>query len=138
MSIFRHRFEPRLFILAAVMLIANDDSFAQDRCDSIRREACDGESCRAKAMALQDCENVVANEQREKARQRQKDYERKHKREIDALKNIEQANKSTKSIGGKNNTASSPSDLMEKTNPPDPRLPKQSSASDKFKNQKGN
>ena len=59
-------------------------------CDSLRREPCEGEACLAKYKAIQDCENAASAEEqarRRRQQQRQRDYQNKLKKELDAQKN---------------------------------------------------
>jgi hypothetical protein len=58
-------------------------------CDSLRREPCEGEACLAKYKAIQDCENAASAEEqarRRRQQQRQRDYQNKLKKELDAQK----------------------------------------------------
>jgi hypothetical protein len=57
-------------------------------CDSLRRERCEGEACLAKYKAIQDCENAASAEEqaRRRRQQRQRDYQNKLKKELDAQK----------------------------------------------------
>ena len=74
--------------LIAVCTPANV-SAASLSCDALRREPCEGEACLAKYKAIQDCENAASAEEqarRRRRQQRQRDYQNKLKKELDAQK----------------------------------------------------
>ena len=74
-------------VLIAVCTPANVIA-ASLSCDSLRREPCEGEACLAKYKAIQDCENAASAEEqaRRRRQQRQRDYQHKLKKELDAQK----------------------------------------------------
>jgi hypothetical protein len=64
---------------------------ASPACDSLRAQPCEGETCLAKYKAIQDCETKIIAEEQERRRrrqlQRQRDYQKKLKKEQEAIQN---------------------------------------------------
>lgn len=85
------KFISRLALVAFLLAVCSPAHViaASLSCDALRREPCEGEACLAKYKAIQDCETAASAEEqarRRRQQQRQRDYQNKLKKELDAQK----------------------------------------------------